>query len=204
MLKRWLLLGATLLMAVLAVAFVACGDDEDEEEEATPTTAEEIETPPAETPEAAAPGASAELRDVNGEVVGTATFVEEAGGVRITVEVSNLPPGEHGLHIHTVGQCSPDFTAAGGHFNPLDREHGLDNPNGPHAGDLPILEVAEDGTGSQEIVNDIITLSAGPTSLFDEDGSAVIVHADPDDNVTDPTGNAGDRIACGPVEAAAP
>ena len=146
--------------------------------------------------------ASAELRDANAEVVGTVTFVEEADGVRITVEATNLPPGVHGLHIHEVGQCSPDFAAAGGHYNPLEREHGLDNPNGPHAGDLPNLEVAEDGTGNQEVVNNIITLSAGSATLFDADGSAVIVHADPDDG-SQPSGNAGARIACGIVTAAA-
>ena len=157
--------------------------------------------------------ASAELRDPNGQVVGSATFAQEAGGVRVSAQVRNLPPGPHGIHVHAVGRCDPpDFMSAGGHFNPTARQHGLRNPQGPHAGDLPNLTIAANGTGAFQAVNALITLAPGTNSLFDADGSALVIHADPDDEVTDPTGNSGGRIACalimpgpaGPAPAQAP
>ena len=106
----------------------------------------------------------------------------------------------HGLHIHTVGACTPDFAAVGGHFNPTTAQHGLDNPNGPHAGDLPNLEIDADGNGTYEATTTLVTLDQGDNSLFDSDGSALVIHAAPDDLVTDPSGNSGDRIACGVIE----
>jgi Cu-Zn family superoxide dismutase len=150
--------------------------------------------------------ARAELRDSDGNGVGHAVFVEEAGGVRITVEVEDLPPGEHGLHLHDVGDCtSPDFKGAGGHFNPGGKAHGHDNPDGHHAGDLPNLVVGEDCTGRLTVLNPDVTLMKGKVhSLFDDDGTAVVIHAGPDDQVSDPSGNSGARIACGIVEAERP
>ena len=106
----------------------------------------------------------------------------------------------HGLHIHTVGACTPDFAAVGGHFNPTTAQHGLDNPSGPHAGDLPNLEIDADGNGTYEATTTLVTLDQGDNSLFDSDGSALVIHADPDDLITDPAGNSGDRIACGIIE----
>ena len=106
----------------------------------------------------------------------------------------------HGLHIHTVGACTPDFAAVGGHFNPTTAQHGLDNPSGPHAGDLPNLEIDADGNGTYEATTTLVTLAQGDNSLFDSDGSALVIHADPDDLITDPAGNSGDRIACGIIE----
>ena len=142
--------------------------------------------------------ASAELRDPNGQVVGSATFAEEGGGVRISVQARNLPPGPHGIHVHAVGRCDPpDFMSAGGHFNPTNRQHGLRNPAGPHAGDLPNMEIGANGTGQFNAVNNLLTLGSGPNSLFDADGSSIVIHAMPDDDVTDPAGNSGARIACG-------
>src|SRR5690606_9991895 len=133
------------------------------------------EEPPVERPVGAQ--AYADLMTAEGVAVGTAMFEETAEGVQITVEVSGLEAGTHGIHIHTVGLCeAPDFTSAGGHFNPYGAEHGFDNPNGPHAGDLPNLEIGEDGTGSLEYVNTLITLGEGEGSLFDEDGSALMIH----------------------------
>jgi Cu-Zn family superoxide dismutase len=144
--------------------------------------------------------AVADLEDARGRRVGVATFDEVAGGVRIVVEVRGLTPGEHGVHIHEVGRCEPPtFASAGGHFNPEQRQHGLENPAGPHAGDLPNLAVAADGTGRLETTTGRITLGGGPASIFDGDGSALVVHAARDDMRTDPTGNSGARAACGVI-----
>lgn len=144
--------------------------------------------------------AKAELRDSAGKLVVTAAFVQEAKGVRIQVLAKDLPPGPHGIHIHAVGKCEPqDFASAGGHFNPHGKKHGLQNPEGPHAGDLPNLEAKADGTAVYEQITDRVTLSGGELSLFDSDGSALVIHANPDDQQTEPTGNSGARIACGVI-----
>jgi len=142
--------------------------------------------------------ASADLRDKNGTSVGMATFREATGGVLVSVEVKGLTPGLHAVHVHAVGKCEgPAFTSAGGHFNPAQKKHGLRSPEGPHAGDMPNMYVAKDGAGSFEVLNDNISLKPGDRSVFDADGSALVIHAGVDDYVTDPTGNAGDRVACG-------
>lgn len=144
--------------------------------------------------------ATAELQNAEGRVVGNATLTEVSGGVRILVEVRGLPSGDKAVHIHEVGQCDPPgFTSAGAHFNPTQRQHGLQNPLGPHAGDLPNIQVDGDGNGRLETMTERVTLDSGPTSLFDGDGSALVVHGAPDDFKTDPTGNSGARIACGVI-----
>ena len=144
--------------------------------------------------------ATAELRNASGQVVGMATFTQTDGGVLIVVEAKGLPPGPKGVHIHEVGKCEPpQFTSAGGHFNPGKKQHGSMNPQGPHAGDLPNMTVAQDGTGRMETTTDRVTLTTGAMSLFDADGSALVVHAGPDDFMTDPTGNSGGRSLCGVV-----
>lgn len=145
--------------------------------------------------------ASATLVDPAGNDVGFARFTEDATGrLHVTVHVSGISTGLHGIHLHAVGSCTPTFAAAGGHHNPLGRQHGLENPNGAHAGDLPNLEVNAAGVGRLVGTTDRATLSDGPTTLFDADGSAIIIHAGPDDQITDPTGNSGGRIACGVIE----
>jgi superoxide dismutase, Cu-Zn family len=145
--------------------------------------------------------ARAQLKDAKGKVVGSATLGEASDGVRITVQVSGFKPGEHGFHIHTVGKCEPpEFASAGAHFNPYGKKHGLDNPSGPHAGDFPNLKVEADGTGSLSTTDMLATLKEGPNSLFQPGGTSLIVHADPDDEKTDPTGNSGARVACGVIE----
>ena len=152
----------------------------------------------------ATPGsrASAELKDKDGKVVATAMLSERPGGVLVRVEAKGLIPGLHAIHVHAVGKCEgPAFTSAGGHFNPAGKKHGLKSPDGPHAGDLPNMLVAKDGSGRFEALTDAITLRSGPLSVFDADGSALMIHAGVDDNVTDPTGNAGDRAACGLIVA---
>ncbi len=149
---------------------------------------------------AGARSATARLADAKGQPVGTAVLNQVSGGVRIVVEVKGLPPGEKGVHLHAVGRCEPPaFTSAGGHFNPRGRQHGLQNPQGPHAGDLPNIVIGPDGAGRLEALNDRVTLGEGDASLFDADGTALVIHAAPDDHRTDPTGNSGARLACGVV-----
>jgi len=142
-----------------------------------------------------------ELSNPQGVKVGNATLTKDAGGVKIVVQVSQLPPGPHGFHIHAVGKCKPlDFASAGGHFNPQGKKHGAQNPEGPHAGDLPNLTVGEDGTAQMETVAARVTLdSNAANSLFQPDGTSLVIHANPDDQKTDPAGNAGARIACGVI-----
>jgi Cu-Zn family superoxide dismutase len=131
-----------------------------------------------------------------------ASFRDGPNGVLVRLEVKGLTPGLHAVHVHAVGKCEgPAFTSAGGHFNPTGRKHGLKSADGAHAGDLPNMLVAKDGSGRFEALTDAITLKPGPTSVFDADGSALIVHVGVDDYVTDPTGNAGDRAACGLIVA---
>jgi len=144
--------------------------------------------------------ARAEVRNGGGQVVATATFTQVGGAVRVLVEATGLPPGPKGVHIHSVGKCDPpDFTTAGSHFNPGGKEHGALNPKGPHAGDLPNITIGPDGRGRMESTTEQVTLLSAPNSLFDADGSALVIHASPDDFKTDPTGNSGARIACGVI-----
>jgi Cu-Zn family superoxide dismutase len=159
-------------------------------------------TPAASRPPA--PFAWAQLIDTQGEPIGAAKFTQKRGEVRIFAWAVGLAPGKHGIHIHEFGQCDPpDFVTAGMHFNPYNKEHGLKNPQGPHAGDLPNLKVREDGVGILRATNGRISLKEGvANSLFDGDGSALVIHADPDDQRTDPTGNSGARVACGVIRPA--
>jgi Cu-Zn family superoxide dismutase len=143
------------------------------------------------------------LKDANGQSVGTVTLTEQSDGVLVEGTFKNLSAGTHGIHFHTVGACTPTFDAAGGHYNPTGKQHGFDNPAGAHAGDLPNLQIAANGTGNYSEVTDAITLQAGASNtLYDADGTALMIHANADDYKTDPSGNSGGRIACGVVSAA--
>jgi len=144
----------------------------------------------------------AELRNQSGESVGSAVLREESGRVRIVVQASGLTPGAHAVHIHAVGRCeAPGFQSAGDHFNPLGKKHGLENPAGPHAGDMAELQADAGGRAEHVGVTDRVTLATGPASVFDGDGSAIVVHARGDDQRTDPSGNSGERVLCGPLVA---
>ena len=147
--------------------------------------------------------ASATVVDATGATVGSIQLVEDATGrVHVNVQVAGLAPGRHGIHIHAIGACSPTFAAAGPHYNPFGRQHGLENASGPHAGDLPNLEVNVAGMGHLDATTDRVTLSGGASTLFDADGSAFIIHANTDDQVTDATnGGSGARIACAVIVA---
>jgi Cu-Zn family superoxide dismutase len=150
---------------------------------------------------AAAPSGTAALENAEGKGIGTATLTDAKGGVKVQVNVAGLPPGKHGIHIHAAGKCeAPDFKSAGGHFNPHGKKHGLRNPEGAHAGDMPNLQVGKDGKATATFTAKDATLGEGEGSLFGADGTAIVIHADPDDEKTDPAGNSGARIACGVIE----
>lgn len=149
------------------------------------------------SPALAAESATASLKDASGNEVGKAALTDTPNGVLIRLDLTGAPAGEHAFHIHAVGKCEPpDFKSAGPHFNPGAAKHGLENPEGPHAGDMPNLHVPGDGRLSIEVLNQAVTLG-GKSALLDEDGAALVIHAGADDYRTDPAGNAGDRIACG-------
>ena len=153
---------------------------------------------------AQSPAATADLKTPDGKSVGMATFTQESGGVRLKVQASGLPAGDHGIHVHAIGKCdAPDFMSAGGHFNPASKQHGLNNPQGAHAGDMPNLKVGTDGAGTFDFLLKDANTATGAGSLFGPEGTALVIHAMPDDEVTDPTGNSGGRIACGVVMKAA-
>ncbi len=134
--------------------------------------------------------------DSTGGRIGQVTAVQDPGGVVLQVLVSTLSPGPHGMHLHAAPACEPPgFLSAAGHYNPTGRKHGRDNPEGPHAGDLPNLEVQPDGSGRAQVRLEGVTLTAGPHSIGIP-GTALVIHATKDDGVTDPTGNAGPRLAC--------
>lgn len=149
--------------------------------------------------------ASAQLRDASGQMIGDVRFTGVTGGVRVRVSVRGVSPGAHGLHLHAVGACdgstTPAFSSAGGHFNPTGKQHGHENPAGPHLGDLPNLVVDANGTGSLDLVAEWLTLGTGDGTLFDADGSALVLHQNQDDQRTDSgpqgPGNSGARVACG-------
>ena len=147
---------------------------------------------------AAAQSANAVLLNPAGEEIGTVALEQLERGVRIFVQAERLPAGVHAFHIHQTGRCDPpDFQSAGGHFNPTEEQHGWNNPQGYHAGDLPNAQVHADGTLAVEHFTDAVTLGAGDTSIFDDDGAAIVMHEGADDYLTDPAGAAGARIACG-------
>lgn len=151
----------------------------------------------ASAPRTAPEMATAEVRSGAGVLLGRVTFTAEAGGTRVHGELEQVPAGVHGLHIHAVGQCEAPFTSAGPHFNPQGRQHGLANPQGAHAGDLPNVTAGANGRAT------IHALAPAPLSgeggILDADGAALVLHENADDERTDPAGNAGARIACGVI-----
>lgn len=148
----------------------------------------------------AADMATAEIIGTDKAVIGKATLEQTPNGVLLLVEVEALPPGAHGIHLHGVSACEPDFKAAKGHVNPGEKPHGLRNPEGPDNGDLPNLFVGADGRAKAEFFTTRVSVSGDAPALLDDDGSAIIIHENPDDHLIQPIGGAGGRIACGMIK----
>jgi Cu-Zn family superoxide dismutase len=145
--------------------------------------------------------AGAALKNADGKDVGSGILIETPAGVLLKLSIEGLQAGEHAFHVHAVGKCEPPFTSAGGHFNPGNKHHGLLSTEGQHAGDMPNLHIPLSHNVVVEVLNTAITLEKGrQNSVFDSDGSAIIIHASKDDYMTDPTGDAGARIACGVIQ----
>lgn len=141
-----------------------------------------------------------ELKNSAGEAIGTATVSEEGRGIKLTLNAKGLPPGKHGIHVHENGNCAaPRFETAGDHFNPGSHAHGKKASNGPHAGDFGNITVKEDGTVQTSMKNKHLSLGGETSSLRKPGGTAIVIHANADDEKTQPSGNSGDRIACGVV-----
>jgi superoxide dismutase, Cu-Zn family len=143
--------------------------------------------------------ATADIKDADGKKVGEAILEQRDEGVQISATFRGLPPGPHAFHIHETGKCEPPFESAGGHFNPTGKQHGKDNPAGPHAGDLPNLDVPQSGGLQVQITAKDVFLDGGRGGLLDADGAALVIHEGADDYKSDPAGNAGKRLACGVI-----
>lgn len=186
------------VLTLLAAAALlgACAETEPEMEPATDLSPEANTALAVDT---LAVEASAMIRDSAGRPLGLVTVREAADGVVFSGALSGLSPGEHGFHVHRTGACEP-FSEAGSHFNPAGGDHGFDAATGPHAGDLPNLVAGEDGAAEVQHTSDRVTLRGGEAALLDADGSALVIHAGPDDFASQPSGASGDPIACGPLE----
>lgn len=210
--KRWLFLALTMMMiAVLA----ACGGnnesgedmenkentEENNQDQSSEENKENEDSKSNEEKSAETQEVTVDLKNPDDENIGTAKLTQQEDGVLISLDASELPPDEHGFHIHETGTCEPpEFKSAGGHFNPEGVSHGTNSEDGPHAGDLPNINVGDDESVQKEILAENVTMKKGEdNSLFKEEGTALVIHAKPDDNESQPSGDAGVRIACGEI-----
>lgn len=175
---------SALLASAIATSALACG----------------ARNPAPATKASQAQSVTVNLSDAAGKSVGTARLSPDPSGVKITLALNGLSAGEHAIHVHQTAQCDgPAFTSAGGHFNPEQKHHGLNNPEGPHAGDMPNFTVDATGHSSAIVIAPGITIDDGPHSVFTGGGTALVIHEKADDMKSDPAGNAGTRIACGVI-----
>lgn len=194
--SRYLIAG---VLFALVLAFGCAPAEEGAEGEAAIAETEEVEEARETTAEETdVLTAVADLQDAQGNSLGTVTFTQEPEGTRFLARVENVDgSGPHGIHVHEVGECSaPDFTSSGGHFNPAGTDHACPPTTPRHAGDFGNIEVAEDGTGTLEVTTDLVTVAPGPTSVV---GKAMILHGGEDDCTSQPSGDAGPRVACGEI-----
>jgi len=185
-------------LLISAFGLAACQSDVPQTAQTDTATAAAAETSPA------AAGTEQPVRvnmiNVHGQPVGTATLTDTGQGVQFALQLENMPGGTHGVHVHQNGVCAPPFESAGPHFNPTTKQHGTENPQGPHAGDLPNITIGESGRVDTTLVDTKVTLQPGqPNSLLKEGGTSLMIHAYADDYKTDPSGNSGGRIACGVI-----
>jgi superoxide dismutase, Cu-Zn family len=185
-------------IATLSLALAGCGTEQPTADQ-TAANGQTAETESAVNGSGAAEGsATAALRTAAGEARGQATVTQAGDGISVRVEAMDMAPGTYAAHIHTTGRCDPPgFESAGGHWNPTSQQHGRDNPQGPHKGDLPNLTVAADGRGVVEFTIPGASVTGGSAAMLDTDGAAMMIHEKADDYRTDPSGDAGARIACG-------
>lgn len=205
--KRWLLL---IFVLSLLLILAACGGNG--ADEGTPEVTPELEEDESVTVVEEGEGQDAgvddeylfrtvEMMNSDGDMIGTAEVTESDEGVTILLGLQDLEPGTKAIHFHEHGQCdAPDFESAGDHFNPTGASHGLDHPDGPHAGDLPNIEIGEDGTINEELIAENVSMTEGEeNSLIKEGGTSLVIHESADDGETQPSGDSGARIACGIV-----
>jgi Cu-Zn family superoxide dismutase len=181
-----------IILSLASLAALAACRNERREEFPNEVAANAAEAEPA----AAVPAQSAQLIDANGRRVGAVELSEDVTGVTLKVTAAGLPAGAHGVHLHEVGKCEPPkFESAGAHWNPEHKQHGRDNPQGAHLGDLDNWTLGAGETATSYVIGSV-TLNRGPNALADADGTSLVIHARQDDYKTDPSGNSGDRIAC--------
>ncbi len=181
------------LVAALLTAGLAFGQSPPPGAPAAPAA------PAAASPSATVPPKTVELKDQKGKVVGTVLLVDTPHGLLLRGTLTGLPPGTHAIHFHETGKCEPPFKTSGGHYNPTKKNHGMLDPAGLHAGDLPNLVIPKNGKLDFELFAEDLTLADGPNTVLDADGTALVVHAKADDYKSQPAGDAGDRIVCGVI-----
>lgn len=196
--KRWFIL---VLLIAITLVLTACGGNTDDEQNKQDNTGKANNNTQNDKQDDDKQTVEVDLQNGDGESVGMATLEQVSKGVKITIDGHDIPKGTHGFHIHESGKCeAPDFKSAGGHFNPTDTNHGFDDPDGPHAGDLPNIVVGEDGTVNESFIAKKVTLEKGKDdSLLSDGGTAIVIHEGADDGKSQPSGDAGDRFACGVI-----